>query len=82
MAEEPIESMRSDWKPERYQDTYHDDRMALIEKKANPCRVEAPKKREAPRSNVVDRMSLLRKSVEARGAGRPHDEARTLRREA
>jgi DNA end-binding protein Ku len=67
MAEELIESMRSDWKPESYQDTYYDDLMALIEKKAKTGKVEAPKKREAPRGNVVDLMTLLRKSVEARG---------------
>lgn len=68
MAEELIESMRSDWDPSNYKDTYHDDLMALIEKKAKTGKVLAPKKREAPRGNVVDLMSLLRKSVEQRGA--------------
>ncbi|MEP7125136.1 MAG: Ku protein [Byssovorax sp.] len=68
MAEELIESMRSDWKPERYHDSYHDDLLKLIERKAKTGKVAAPKKREAARGNVVDLMSLLRKSVEARGA--------------
>jgi DNA end-binding protein Ku len=67
MAEELIESMRSDWKPARYQDTYYDDLMALIERKAKTGKIEKPAKRAAPRSNVVDLMTLLRKSVEARG---------------
>lgn len=66
MAEELIESMRSDWKPSRYRDSYHDDVLALIERKAKTGKIEAPARREAPRSNVVDLMTLLRKSVEAR----------------
>ena len=70
MAEELIESMRSDWKPSRYRDTYHDEVMALIERKAKTGKVEAPARRAAPRSNVVDLMSLLRKSVEARAGHR------------
>jgi DNA end-binding protein Ku len=73
MAEELIESMRSDWKPERYRDSYHDDLMALIERKAKTGKVEAPRRREAPRGNVVDLMTLLRKSVEARGGHRKDD---------
>lgn len=68
MAEELIESMRSEWKPSRYRDTYHDDVLALIERKAKTGKIEKPAKRAAPRSNVVDLMTLLRKSVEARGS--------------
>lgn len=67
MAEELIESMRTDWKPSRYRDSYHDDLLALIERKAKTGKIEKPARREAPRSNVVDLMTLLRKSVEARG---------------
>ncbi len=66
MAEELIESMRTNWKPSRYRDSYHDDLLALIERKAKTGKIEKPARREAPRSNVVDLMTLLRKSVEAR----------------
>jgi DNA end-binding protein Ku len=75
MAEELIESMRSDWEPEKYRDQYHDDLLALIKRKAKTGKVEAPAQREAPRSNVVDLMALLRKSVQARLKGHPADEA-------
>lgn len=75
MAEELIESMRADWEPEKYRDQYHDDLLALIERKAKTGKVEAPARREAPRSNVVDLMALLRKSVAARQRDRPAEEA-------
>lgn len=75
MAEELIESMRSDWEPEKYRDHYHDDVLALIEQKAKTGKVAAPARREAPRSNVVDLMALLRKSVAARRGDRAADEA-------
>ena len=65
MAEKLIESMRSEWKPEKYRDSYRDDVLALIEHKVKTGKVTAPPKQTAPRSNVVDLMSLLRKSVEA-----------------
>lgn len=75
MAEELIESMRAEWEPEKYRDNYHDDLLALIEKKAKTGKIEPPPKREAPRSNVVDLMSLLRKSVAARrGEADPEEE--------
>jgi DNA end-binding protein Ku len=70
MAEQLIDSMRADWEPEKYRDRYHDDVLALIARKVKTGKVTAPAKRAAPRSNVVDLMSLLRKSVEARQGGR------------
>lgn len=81
MAEELIESMRADWEPEKYRDQYHDDLLSLIEKKAKTGKVEAPPKREAPRSNVIDLMSLLRKSVAAR-RGEPEEEKKKETRAA
>ncbi len=66
MAEELIESMRTNWKPSRYRDSYHDDLLALIERKAKTGKIEKPARREPAWSNVVDLMTLLRKSVEAR----------------
>jgi DNA end-binding protein Ku len=70
LAEELIESMRSDWEPEKYRDQFHDDVLALIEKKAKTGKVDAPPRREAPRTNVVDLMALLQKSVKERQGGR------------
>jgi DNA end-binding protein Ku len=66
MAEALIETMRSDWDPAKYKDTYRDDLLALIEKKAKTGKVPAPPKRTAPRKGPADLMALLRQSVEAR----------------
>jgi DNA end-binding protein Ku len=71
MAEELIESMRSDWKPEKYRDKYRDDLLALIERKVKTGKVEAPARVAAPRDNVVDIMTLLRKSVAAQRRAHP-----------
>ena len=76
MAEELIESMRSEWDPDKYRDQYRDDLLALIERKAKTGKVEAPARRAPPRSNVVDLMSLLRKSLKAQAKRRPSDEAK------
>jgi DNA end-binding protein Ku len=82
MAEELIESMRSDWAPAKYRDQYHDDLLALIERKAKTGKVEAPTRRAVPRGNVVDLMKLLRKSVQAQRRDRSDDEAPESRRVA
>lgn len=66
MAEALIDSMRSDWKPSRYKDSYRDDLLALIAQKAKTGKVPAAPKRPAPRSAPLDLMELLRKSVAAR----------------
>jgi DNA end-binding protein Ku len=66
MAEALIETMRADWDPSKYKDSYQDDLLALIEKKAKTGKVPAPTKREARRSAPADLMALLRRSVAAR----------------
>jgi len=63
MAEKLIDSMASAFKPERYHDTYHDNLMALIEKKLKGKEIKAvPKRHEA--TNVIDLMSKLKASLE------------------
>ncbi|MGH9294673.1 MAG: Ku protein [Acidimicrobiales bacterium] len=58
-----IESMRSDFTPERYQDRYRRDLMALIEAKHSGEEVLVGSRPE-PDSNVVDLMEALSRSVE------------------
>ena len=76
MAEELIESMRGRWEPSKYRDKYKETLLALVKRKARTGKVEAPAPREKPRSNVVDLMTLLRKSVEARGGAKGKAKAR------
>jgi DNA end-binding protein Ku len=71
MAEQLIESMRGEWRPEDYCDTYREDVMARIQAKieAGETQAVAPAEGgEAPRSaEVIDLMSLLKNSIPAAG---------------
>ena len=63
MAQALIDSMSSDWEPEKYRDEYRTAMLELIEQKAKnktlPARVAAP-----PRStNVVDLVKVLQESL-------------------
>ena len=72
MAERLVEGMASKWDPSKYHDHYRDDLLAKIEEKARTGKVtpaHAPT-REGAGGNVVDLMSLLRKSVENAEQGR------------
>jgi DNA end-binding protein Ku len=73
MAERLVEGMVAAWEPEKYKDTYRNDVMKMIEKRAKAGQLEsspepAPKP-EKPRNNVIDLMALLKQSVEQ--GGRP-----------
>jgi DNA end-binding protein Ku len=70
MATQLIESFRSEWEPERYEDTYRDALMEVIEAKRKGRevhRVEEPEAEEPP-----DLLAALRASLEAttRGSGK------------
>lgn len=69
MAERLVEDMAVSWEPGKYRDDYHDDLMRLIEQKisagATKTVASSGKSRPAGRTaDVVDLMSLLKKSVE------------------
>jgi DNA end-binding protein Ku len=64
MAALLIESMRSEWDPRRYRDTYREKVAALIEEKRSGREIVVPAPREAP-SEVVDLMEALNASIAA-----------------
>jgi DNA end-binding protein Ku len=69
MAMRLVEDMSDDWKPEKYKDTYREDLMKRIEEKVKKGQTEeitAPEKERRPEkgAEVIDLMSLLKKSVE------------------
>jgi DNA end-binding protein Ku len=74
MAERLIEGMATDWRPERYRDDYHDDLLALIERRVEAGQlegVEEPAPKPAPAgAKVVDLMALLKRSLEESGKER------------
>lgn len=81
MAERLVEGMVAAWDPDKYKDTYRQELMKTIEKRAEAGQLEsspepAPKPREA-RGNVVDLMALLKQSVEQGGRKPAHKAAST-----
>jgi DNA end-binding protein Ku len=78
MARQLVEAMATIWDPEQYHDTYRDDLLRLIDEKVKSGRLtevgEAPK-RETHEAEVVDIMSLLKRSMEARKAGSSEEAA-------
>jgi DNA end-binding protein Ku len=65
IAEQLIESLSVEWKPESYSDSYRERVKDLIESKREGRKVVAAKK--APRTNVIDLMAALEESIAARG---------------
>ena len=68
MALTLVDDMADDWQPERYRDTYHEDLLKRVEEKIKAGQTEAitePEKEERPAkgAEVIDLMSLLKKSV-------------------
>jgi DNA end-binding protein Ku len=70
MAERLIESFTTDWKPEKYKDTYRDELMAVVKakQKGEDVHAEADVDEEA---EVTDLMTALRQSVEAASKSKP-----------
>jgi DNA end-binding protein Ku len=67
--------MEGAWNPDRFQDEYHDEVLALVDRKVRSGQThevlepEAAPKRARASSDVVDLMPLLKKSLEARASG-------------
>ena len=79
MAERLVEGMVAAWDPEKYKDTYRQELMKTIKKRAEAGQLEsspepAPRPKEA-RGNVVDLMALLKQSVEQGGRKPAHKAA-------
>ena len=68
MALTLIDDMADEWQPEKYRDTYHEDLMHRIEAKIKAGQTEEitepeAEARPAKGAEVIDLMSLLKKSV-------------------
>ncbi len=71
MARQLVSTMETEWTPgdEAYADTYRDDVLALIGRKAGGVAIEAPPPPVEPEgADVVDIMSLLKRSLESQAA--------------
>jgi len=73
MATSLIASMSGSWDPESYRDDYHDDLVALIERKrrlGDQASAAPSKKAPAKGARVVDIMELLQRSVAQRASAK------------
>src|SRR5215203_2481092 len=88
MARRLVEGMSAKWKPEEFRDTYHEDLLALIEKRIQAGQTEvvtAPdaEEEEAPkRGEVVDLMALLKRSVEEKSKDQQGAQAKARARKS
>ncbi len=64
LAEQLVTTIAASWDPDSYRDTYHDDLLALIERKAEGEAVEVVQAAPEPTAQVVDIAELLKRSVE------------------
>src|SRR5438067_7576322 len=72
MAQRLIDDMAGEWQPEKYHDTYHEDLLQRIEAKVKAGETEeitepAKEEKATKGAEVIDLMSLLKKSVEGGG---------------
>jgi DNA end-binding protein Ku len=85
MAMRLVDDMADEWKPEKYKDTYRHDLMKRIEEKVKAGETEEitePEKEEraAKGADVIDLMSLLKKSVEKKGKEEKREKPRRAAR--
>jgi DNA end-binding protein Ku len=63
MAHALIDSMSSDWEPQKYRDEYRDAVMEMIEQKAKNKQLPAPAPAAPRTTNVVDLVKVLQESI-------------------
>jgi DNA end-binding protein Ku len=73
MGNRLVEGMSGKWNPQEFHDTYHEDLLALVDKRIKAGKTEAidesePKTKKRPEGRVIDLMALLKKSVASKTA--------------
>jgi len=68
MALSLVEGMAEEWKPAQYHDSYHDDVLALVQKKIKAGQTKTitaaePERKAASSGNVIDLVALLQQSL-------------------
>ncbi len=90
MAERLVEEMTSPWKPQQYHDTYREDLMRRINEKIKKKQThvltpsEKPSREKGQSAEIIDLMSVLKKSLESHGGSQarargPHPRGRASR---
>jgi len=68
MAQRLVDEMSAEWDPAKYKDRYHDQLLSAIDEKARTGKITgiAPRPAGVGAENIIDIMSLLKKSIETR----------------
>jgi DNA end-binding protein Ku len=87
MALRLVEDMADEWKPEQYRDTYREDLLKRVEEKVKAGQTEEvpepEKARAAKGGEVIDLMSLLKKSIsDKKEKAKPQRKSAARRRRA
>src|SRR5713101_3613756 len=69
MAEQLVQSLATDFDPKKYKDTFREQVLALLERKAEGQEIVAEPAEEEPRGKVVNLMDALAKSLAAARKG-------------
>ncbi len=86
MAKKLVQGMTTKWNPDKYEDEYKTQLMAMIEEKVkHPTKKQPAPKAEKKPSNVIDLMSVLQESLShtkghGRANGKPHGRSVTPRK--
>ncbi|NTW28929.1 MAG: Ku protein [Coriobacteriia bacterium] len=64
LAAQLVATIKGDWDPSRYRDSYHDDLLALIARKAEGETIEIAEPAPVKTAEVIDIMDLLKRSIE------------------
>jgi Ku protein, prokaryotic len=70
MARSLVENLSDTFDPEKYDDTYRKELLALLKEKAETGKISAPREEGDDEGEVVDLMAALRESVEKTQKGR------------
>lgn len=65
IAKQLVDSLAGSWEPDKYRDTYREDVLALIERKASGEEIAVQPAREEEEAPVPDLMSALKASLDA-----------------
>src|SRR3954454_18520053 len=65
IAKQLVESLSGDWEPDKYRDTYREEVLALIERKAAGEEIAVQPQREEAEEPVPDLMAALKASLDA-----------------
>src|SRR5437763_14769030 len=69
MSEQLVDSLAADLDPKKYKDTWREEVLALLEKKAEGQEIVAEEPEKEPRGKVVNLMEALQRSLAAAKKG-------------